>query len=108
MDFGSLAQADKAKYSNNMRQILDFPPSDDDLGNGTSGNQAVPFLPSFPETQPDTNGFLLERGNLILGQHFTSNFVERWEFSSHPQIQNGWQVQSYLLFRVCAKSPMAQ
>ncbi|XP_050291132.1 calmodulin-binding transcription activator 3-like [Quercus robur] len=89
--FGSLAQADKAKYSNNMRQILDSPPSDDDLGNGTSGNQAVPFWPSFPETQPDTNGFLLERENLVLRQHFTSNFVERWEFSSHPQIQNEWQ-----------------
>ena len=108
MDFGSLAQADKAKYSNNMRQILDFPPSDDDLGNGTSGNQAVPFWPSFPETQPDTNGFLLERENLILGQHFTSNFGERWELGSHPQNQNEWQVQSYLLFIVCAKNPMAQ
>ncbi|KAK9990250.1 hypothetical protein SO802_025235 [Lithocarpus litseifolius] len=91
VDFGSLAQADTAKYSNNMRQILDPPPPDDDLGNGTSGNQAVPFWPSFPETQPDTNGFLLERENLILGQQITSNIVERWEFSSHPQIQNEWQ-----------------
>ena len=91
-----------------MGLILDFPLSDDILGNGTSGNQFVPFWPSFPETQPDTNGFLLGQENLILGQHFTSNFGEGWGYGSHPQNQNLWQVQSYLLFIVCAKSPMAQ
>ncbi|KAK4584049.1 hypothetical protein RGQ29_021974 [Quercus rubra] len=65
--------------------------SNDILGNGTSGNQSVPFWPSFPETQPDTNGFVLGQENLILGQHFTSNFGEGWGYGSHPQNQNLWQ-----------------
>ena len=109
MDFASHPQADKAEDSNNAGQkILDFSSWEDCLGNGTSGNQAVTFQPSFPETQPDTNGVLPEQENPILGGLFNSNFDETLEFGNQPQIQKECQVQSYLLFIVCSKSFMAQ
>ena len=105
MDFASLPQADKAKDGNNAAlKILDFPLWEDILGNGTSGTQAVTFEPSFLETKPDTTGVLSKQENPILGQHFTSNLGEKREIGSHSQAQKEWQVQSYLLFIVCAKS----
>ena len=108
VDLASLTQADKAKLSNDTGlKIHDFPLWGDALENGTSGNQAVTFQPSFPETKPDTIGVLPKQENPILGHHFTSNFGERQEIGSHPQVQKLWQVQSYLLFMLCAKSPMA-
>ena len=109
MDFASLTQADKAKHSNNAGlEILDFSPWADDLGNATSGNQAVTSQPSFPETQPDTNGVLPEQEDPMPRDLFNSNFEETLEFANHPQIQNECQVQSYLLFIVCFKSFMGQ
>ena len=109
MDFASLTQADKAKHSNNARlEILDFSLWVDDLGNATSGNQAVTSKPSFPETQPNTNGVLPEQEDLIPRDLFNSSLEETFEFGNHPQIQNECQVQSYLLFIVCFKSFMGQ
>lgn len=100
VDFVSLTLADKVKDSNNPElKHLDFALWDDILGNGTSGGEAVPFQPSFPETQPDTIGVLPKQENQILGQLFTSNF-ERQEFGSHLQVQEEWQVQSYIQFIV--------
>ncbi|KAL4645329.1 hypothetical protein ACB092_02G227900 [Castanea dentata] len=91
LEFGNQPQIQKeykADDSNNAGlKILDFPSWEDDLGNGTSGNQAVTFQPSFPETQPDTNGVLPEQENPILGDLFNSNFDETWEFGNQPQIQ---------------------
>ncbi|KAF3951029.1 hypothetical protein CMV_023280, partial [Castanea mollissima] len=88
VDLASLTEADKAEDSNSAGlKILDFPSWEDYLGNGTSGNQAVTFQPSFSETQPDTNGVFLEQENPILGDLFNSNFDETWEFGNQPQIQ---------------------
>ena len=109
MDFASLTQENKAKDSNNAGlEILDFSSWEDDLGNGTSGSQAVTSQPSFPETQPDTIGVLPEQEDPILGDLFNSNFGETLEFGNLPQIQNECQVTSYLLFIVCSKSFMGQ
>uniref|UniRef100_A0A2N9IUD1 IPT/TIG domain-containing protein n=1 Tax=Fagus sylvatica TaxID=28930 RepID=A0A2N9IUD1_FAGSY len=92
VDLASLTQADKAKLSNDTGlKIHDFPLWGDALENGTSGNQAVTFQPSFPETKPDTIGVLPKQENPILGHHFTSNFGERQEIGSHPQVQKLWQ-----------------
>ncbi|KAF5480859.1 hypothetical protein F2P56_001569 [Juglans regia] len=91
VDFVSLTLADKVKDSNNPEsKHLDFALWDDILGNGTSGGEAVPLQPSFPETQPDTIGVLSKQENQILGQLFTSN-LEIQEFGSHLQVQEEWQ-----------------
>ena len=93
MDIASLTQAKKAKDSSNAGlEICDFSSWEDGSGNGTSGNQAVTSQPSFPETQPDTNGVLPEQEDLIPGDLFNINFEETWEFGNHPQIQNECQV----------------
>jgi hypothetical protein len=87
------------KESNNTGlKDLDFASWEDVFENGTSGSQTVPLQPSFLEKQPNTIGVLGKEENQKLGQLFTTNFGDRQEFGGHPQVQEGWKVQSYLQF----------